>query len=463
MTVQAQWSDRKFSITSKQLKTLEDFGASYKVTKKSDGTTNATTVNGHELQSFSLSYKVSPQAGVNPLDEYITMRSYLGKYAPLLVENALFGPNNLMLEKVSLSADSISVTGVILSGTITLDLKEYQVEGKQAKPKASDYKSPIKNIKVKEEAEGIAEIVLKILYNGKDITEDISISSCIHDMFASSQADTLLIKFNDAKRLWDNWKPEKAKDIISVSYGIAKTGAMFVNSVVPENGIMTLRASSIPPTAKDKTDKSWENVHLLQLAQEIAQRHGLGFESYDVQDMIYDYVRQPNIPDFEFLQQRCNLEGLAFVVYDKKLVLYDEEKLEKAEPVKEIKLTSENNFTFVDSSQNGYGVAKIINGALTGEYTSSSGLTNALTKTISIAVSGQEEANRFAKGLLRQENKTLTNGVFKYPLLREYSAGSVAKVTATGATSWNGNGFIHHQRNDYIKSTSKVFFRKAVS
>ncbi len=461
MTIQAQWSDRKFSITSKQLKTLEDFGASYKVTEKSDGTTNKTTVNGHELESFSLSYKVSPQVGTDPLSEYITMRSYLGKSAPLLVENALFGPNNLMLEKVSLSADMISVTGVILSGTITLDLKEYHVEGKQAKAKASEYASPIKKTKVKETAEGIAEIILKVLYNGKDITEDISINSCIHDMFASSQADTLVIKFNDAKKLWDSWKPEK-KDIISVSYGIAKTGAMFVDSVVPENGVMTLRASSIPKTAKDKTDKSWENVHLLQLAQEIADRHGLSFESYDVDDKIYEYVRQPNIPDFEFLQQRCNLEGLAFVVYDKKLVLYDEEKLEKAEPIKEVELTSENNFTFIDSSQKGYGKAKVINGALTGEYTSSSDLTNVLTKTISIAVSGQDEANRFAKGLLRQENKTLTNGIFKYPLLREFSAGSVMKIAATGANTWNGSGFVHHIRQDYVKTTSKVFFRKAV-
>lgn len=461
MTIQAQWSDRLFKITTKQLKLLEDLGASYKTKKKTDGTSSTTIIEGHELQSFSLSYAVSPVAGVEPFTEYKTMRSYLGKSAPLLVENSLFGPNNLMLEKVSLRADMISLSGVILSGTITLDLKESEVEGRKNAPKAATYKTPIKKVKKKEVASGLAEIALKVFYNNKEITDDISISSCIHDMFASSQADTLVVKFNDTKRLWDNWKPSK-KDVISISYGIAKTGAMFIDSVVPENGLMTLRASSIPITAKNKTDKSWENVHLLQLAKEIANRHGLGFESYDIDDKIYDYVRQPNIPDFEFLQQRCNLESLAFVVYDKKLVLYDETKLEAAEPAKEVKLTSENDFTYTDSSQKGYGKVIISNGALKGEFESSNGLSNTLTQVISTAISGQNEAERFAKGLLRQANKNLTNGVFKLPLMREFSAGSVMKITTTGAKTWNGNGFVSHIRHDYVNSTSKVFFRKAV-
>jgi hypothetical protein len=462
MTIQAQWSDRKFEITSKQLKMLESFSASYKIKKKQDGTSDKYKLDGHELQSFSLSYTVSPIVGIDALKEYQTMRSYLGKTAPLLVENALFGPNYLMLEKVSLNADSISPSGIILSGTITLELKEYQTEGKQTAAKGTKYSSPIKKAKKSEEKSGLADIGLKILYNDKDITDDISVSSCIHDMFASSQADTLCMKFNDSKRLWDKWQPTK-KDTISISYGIAKTGTMFIDSVIPENGVYTLRASSIPPTAMNKTDKSWENVHLMQLAQEIAKRHGLGFESYDVADKIYSYVRQPNIPDFEFLQQRCNLEGLAFVVYDKKLVLYDEEKLETATPVKEVNLTTENDFTYTDSSQKGYGKAIVTNGDLTGEFISSNGLENALTQTISTSIGGQAEANRFAKGLLRQANKNLTQGIFKLPLMREFSAGSVMKIKTAGANTWDGNGFVSHIRQDYIKSTSKVFFRKAVA
>ena len=153
---------------------------------------------------------------------------------------------------------------------------------------------------------------------------------------------------------------------------------------------------------------------------------------------------------------------MAFVVYDKKLVLYDEEKLETATPIKEIKITTDNDFNYTDSSQKGYGKAKITNGFLTGNYTSQSGLTNLLTQTIETTISSQNEADRFAKGLLRQSNKNLTKGVFKLPLMREFSAGSVMKINTTGANTWNGNGFVSHIRQDYVNSTSKVFFRKAV-
>ena len=71
-------------------------------------------------------------------------------------------------------------------------------------------------------------------------------------------------------------------------------------------------------------------------------------------------------------------------------------------------------------------------------------------------------ADRFAEGLLRQANKNLTKGVFKLPLMREFSAGSVMKIATDGVETWNGNGFVSHIRQDYINSTSKVFFRKAV-
>ena len=99
---------------------------------------------------------------------------------------------------------------------------------------------------------------------------------------------------------------------------------MFVESVVPESGIVTLRAYSMPQSVKDKRSKAWEKVKFLQLAQEIAGRHGLTLQTFGITDQTYDYVEQNNLPDFAFFQQRCTLEGAAFLVYDGKLVVYDE-------------------------------------------------------------------------------------------------------------------------------------------
>ena len=456
---QLKWKDRTWGISQKTIKTLQELGLSYKTKKKSDSTSSTTNVDGHELQTFSIPYTVSLVTGVNPWTEYTTMKSYLGAYGPLLLQGTLYGPDNVILEGVSIETDSITNDGKILTATITLDFKEY-VPDKKTKSKAAKYVSTIKRNHYKNQPKAIADRILKVLYNGVNITDDISINSCIHDMFACSQADTLILKFNDINKVWDNWKA-KNEDIISIVCGVAKSGAMYIESVIPENGLMTLRASSIPPTAKTVNNKSWENVKLLQLAKEIADRHGLGFESYGVEDRLYSYVRQDNMPDFEFLQQRCELESLAFLVYDKKLILYSEEYLEKQEPVKTITVDTDKDFTYTDNAQKGYGKITVKNGDLIGAYTSSNGLSRVKEIIISTYMSGQDEANRFAQGILRQENKNLATGVFKDAIMREFSAGSIMGIKTPGANSWNGNAFISHIRQDYVKSTSKVFFRKA--
>ena len=456
---QAKWKDRVFGISQKTIKSLQELGASYKVKKKTDSTTSTTVIEGHELWSFSLKYDVSISTGVNPLVEYNTMCSYLGAYGPLLLQGFLYGPNNVMLEEVSLDTDCISNDGKILSATITLNFKEYNPDSKSKTP-AAKYISQVKRSYYQNEPKAIADRVLKVFYNGVDITDDISINTCIHDMYACSTADTLTLKFNDINKVWDSWKP-KNEDIISIVCGVAKSGAMYINSVVPENGLMTLRASSIPPTAKTVNNKSWENVKLLQLAKEIASRHGLGFENYGVEDRLYSYVRQDNMPDFEFLQQRCELESLAFLIYDKKLILYSEEYLEKQTPVKTITVDTDKEFTYTDNALKGYGKITIKNGDLTGTYKSSNGLSRVKDIVIQTYMSGQDEANRFAKGILRQENKNLATGIFKDAIMREFSAGSILGIKTTGASSWNGNAFISHIRQDYVKSTSKIFFRKA--
>ena len=98
---------------------------------------------------------------------------------------------------------------------------------------------------------------MKILYEGVDIYPDVSVHRCYHDMYAEKQSDELLLKLNDTRELWDSWNPKKG-DTIAIEDGAAKTGKMFVESVVPESGIITLRAYSVPQSAKDKRSKSWE-------------------------------------------------------------------------------------------------------------------------------------------------------------------------------------------------------------
>ena len=236
---------------------------------------------------------------------------------------------------------------------------------------------------------------------------------------------------------------------------------MFVESVVPESGIITLRAYSVPQSAKDKRSKSWEKVKFLQLAQEIAGRHGLTLETYGITDQTYDYVEQNNLADFAFFQNRCTLEGAAFLVYDGKLVVYDEAYMESQQPVDTITITPANDFEYRDEGANAYGSAEAVNGGLTGTFAAPSGGDKVLRRILPFRMTDQSEADRFAKGLLRDANKNATVGtLWTGSLLRDYAAGSVVTLATEGVKSWDGTAFISRIRHDYVKTRSKLYLRK---
>lgn len=300
-----------------------------------------------------------------------------------------------------------------------------------------------------------------IIYEGRDIYPDISVAAIWHDMYAEGRADTLTLKLNDTRRLWDVWKPEPG-DALTVTSGSATTGLMHVEGILPESGAFTLRASSVPQSAKTRRSKSWENVRLLQLAAEIAGNHGMAFAQYGVTDRLYAYVEQPDMPDLAFLQERAVLESAAFLVFDGRLVLYDEPYLEGQSPKGVVTIGRDTDFTYRDDEARRYGACEAVNGGITGFFAAPGGVANkTLRRVLPVQFSSDGEAGRFARGLLRNANKNTAGGTIELLwLASEYAAGSVAEVKTDGAASFDGQAFISRLRLDYVRERSKIFFRK---
>ena len=249
--------------------------------------------------------------------------------------------------------------------------------------------------------------------------------------------------------------------MIRAILGACDTGQMHVVSVKPENGLMCLRANSIPEDYNDKKNKSWEFVTFMQICAEIAGRHGLSCEFYGVEDQTYEYVNQQNHEDFVFLEERCVLEGCAFLVYDNRLVVYSESFLESSLSNDELTITNDVKFDYSDDSKKAYNTCIVKNGAVTGMYSVTGAAEKVLEKVLSIKISSQAEANRFAKNLLRFENKKMTRGVcYSNKYLPGYAAGTLVNLSTTGVASWNGPVIMTHVRHDMLKATTKLFFRK---
>ena len=84
--------------------------------------------------------------------------------------------------------------------------------------------------------------------------------------------------------------------------------------------------------------------------------------------------------------------------------------MESQQPVDTITITPANDFEYRDEGTNAYGSAEAVNGGLTGTFTAPNGGDKVLRRILPFRMTDQSEADRFAKGLLRDANKNATVG-----------------------------------------------------
>ncbi len=301
--------------------------------------------------------------------------------------------------------------------------------------------------------------MIKVTYNGVNITNSVSVNRCHHDMYAGGRADTLNLRVNDIDHLWDSWVPA-AGDEIRVDSGTESTGTMLLTSVKARNGLFVLAAQSAPQSGFVKHRKAWRQVRLLQLGREIAERNGLEFASYGVADRLYSYILQDNVGDFAFLNHRAMLESCAMQIYNKRLVLYSEPEMEAQQPLETLDIADSGDYEYSPKQGDLYGSCEVSSGVYSGVFSAENGSKRVYRPQTVGVVGSDAEAERFARGLLRAVNKACMRGFVRTGILSGYAAGSVVTLNNALAPSWNGPVFIDHLRNDYVAGKSKIFFRR---
>ena len=301
-----------------------------------------------------------------------------------------------------------------------------------------------------------------VIYEGADISADVSISRAWLELNATGKADRLTITFNDKRNFWGEWRPKKG-DTISVNDGTAKTGLMHVVSVRPESSLMTLGAISAPNDAVAETRwKSWQEVHFMQLATEVCGRHDLSLETYGATDHTYEYVEQRGESDLAFLAKRCAFEGYGLIVYDEKLIIYSGEYMDSQSPAGSMRLTPGDDYRILDDDFERYGSCKVTDGRTEGTFTAEEG--NELSVVLADRLTDIGEAQRFARGLLRHKNRRLKHVRVKTgSFLDQYATGSLVDLDAEAAGSFSGPAFVECARFDFSARTTMLEMRPVIT
>jgi len=300
---------------------------------------------------------------------------------------------------------------------------------------------------------------MRVIFKGSDITKDISLNYCVHDMYAERESDSVTLRFNDPKGVWSKWNP-KTGDDVSFEKDSGKTGKMFIHSLKPENGLYTVRAMSMPISGKVRKSRSWDSLRFLKLANTIASENGLGFKNYGCEDFLYTFMEQRNETDFELFYRVCMLEGCQMLIYDGNLIAYNEQQFEAKPPTGTLDIGDDGVFEYINNSHETYGSAEVSVGKYTGTFNAPRvNNSRILRPNFPIRVNSDAEAVRYAHGLLRNANKNEKRGTFSKDLILGYAAASLTRLSTTKASAFNGTVFISRIRHDYIGNKSRVYFR----
>lgn len=297
-----------------------------------------------------------------------------------------------------------------------------------------------------------------LLVNNTDISKKITVSSCVHEMYAGGRSDSLTIRIYDPESQFDKWRIKTGAPIEFKDSGTA-SGKMELYSAAPESGDYILRAYSMPVSGTIPYTKPWERVHFAQIGEEIAKRHGLEFETYGLDDIVYQYRAQENEEDFKFFGRLCALERAALTIYDGRLIASYEPYLESIEPATTIDTTG----CVVECEDNSlleYGAAKVSCGPYSGIFKAPDGNERMWVPKKSIVCQSNLEAIRFAAGELREKNKMLISGSIEGALMPQYAPGIMANIINQQTPTWSGAYFIYKVRHDYGKKKTKIFFRR---
>jgi phage protein D len=259
----------------------------------------------------------------------------------------------------------------------------------------------------------------KIIYNGKDITRDISdhITSITYTDKVEGESDEIEIELEDRDGMWQNdWFPAKGDtiEVQLINNGLILSCGKFTLdekklSSGRSNGDvfqMSGLAASITKKLRTKRSTPHENKTLRQIAQAVADRHGLKVQG-TIPDIRFSRITQNRETDLSFLNRIAEEYGLLFSIRDSMLVFQDKVELENKKHILSLDKTEVSDYEFTDKTENTYKDAKVsYHNPEKNEYISydDDGDGGTDTLTVYTKVENQQHAERKAKAALHNKN-----------------------------------------------------------
>lgn len=218
-------------------------------------------------------------------------------------------------------------------------------------------------------------VKLHVAIGGHDATDSMAASVMEFEYIdhESGKADELRISLHDREGHWSgDWRPEKGTEI-NASFTVFNwvdaekdreneitfpCGRFVIDEIEfsgpPDRVEIKALSASLTSSVRDtKRTRAWERYSLESIAAEIAANNGLGL-MYNAREYAFGRKDQREEADLAFLQRVASSCGVKCKVHEKKLVLFDADSADRADPVLTIPKKgspfSPSHYRFLDSS-----------------------------------------------------------------------------------------------------------------
>jgi len=215
---------------------------------------------------------------------------------------------------------------------------------------------------------------VRITYQGKDITSDISayLLSVEYSDSTEDESDEASFTVENTEQVWNtNWRPKK-KDKLQISIGydseMLDCGTFTVDEIEfsgpPDTVSIRALAASVANPIRTKDSKAYEKQTLQQIAEEIAKKHGYQIvnnmsDKDKLKDIKFERITQSRQTDLAFLSRISDDYGIMFSVRDTKLIFTSVYDIEGAGTALKLDRKDLMNYSVKDQAVDTYKSASV--------------------------------------------------------------------------------------------------------
>lgn len=294
---------------------------------------------------------------------------------------------------------------------------------------------------------------MRIIYQGKDITDYVQIRACTARDTAGGRCDSLEIEFENAAA-WYGWQPQE-DDKIEAIQGSYATGTMYLNTVLPENGRYRILATALPCRARRREYRSFTGRTIEEIMRCCAMATGMGYAIFGIDEKtVIPYIHQENESAPALLNRLLCWEGAKLKCVNGKYTAIGIPWAQERSPHQTIEITPKTNGT--QYKRRGIKTRSVTIKTPYADATATDTAVDAGNEQamIDLPATSPIQAGRWARGVLLDRNRQCERVSIESKFNPGFTA--MTRIDITGGTDAAGQWLIEETEHDFINLTSRA-------